>query len=94
MPFGGATTRTLPGTPDPSAAHRETLRMRRLFAVRLTTGPDGVECLLFATGRLGPLRQPLSLPAALALAASGLHTVVIDDRSSIDHCRRPVTDVD
>ena len=50
--------------------------IRRLLAVRVTARPEGVRCELFATSRRGPLRHPLSLPAALALTTSGVHTVV------------------
>ena len=79
LPSGRETTWTAHGAPDTSAARRETAGVRRLLAVRLTTHPDGVQCVLFATSRRGPLRQPLSLPAALALTASGVHTVVALD---------------
>ena len=76
LPTGGWTTWTAGGAPDSAAARRETAGIRRLFAVRVTARPDGVRCEFFATSRRGPLRHPLSLPAALALTASGVHTVI------------------
>jgi hypothetical protein len=76
LPTGGSTTWTAHVAPDSAAARRETAGIRRLLAVRVTARPDGVRCELFATSRRGPLRHPLSLPAALALTASGVHTVL------------------
>jgi len=74
---GGTIALNLPAAPDPSAGRRDATAVRRALAVRLCIDPPYDGCWLLGTSRRGPTRRRVTLGSALALAASGVHTVVV-----------------
>jgi hypothetical protein len=71
----GATVR-LPCRPDRSAARRVTEGLLHLGWVRIDVTGRHVSAELLASARR-PVRRPLPVPAALALAESGVPTLVV-----------------
>jgi len=74
---GGTIALNLPAAPDPSAGRRDATAVRRALAVRLCIDPPYDDCWLLGTSRRGPTRRRVTLGSALALAASGVRTVVV-----------------
>ncbi len=74
---GGAPAVALPDRPDRRLARLVTSDLRHIGWVRLRVGADGgASAELFATARR-PVRRPLPLGAALALAESGVPTLLV-----------------
>ena len=70
------TTWRVDSRPDPAGARICVGGMRRVLAVTVTRGAGAPTCVALGTARRGPVRRSISLATALALAQSGVHTVV------------------
>jgi hypothetical protein len=67
----------IPVEPDLVAGRRDATAVRRSLAVRLSVDPPYDGCWLLGTSRRGPTRRRVTMGSALALAASGVHSVVV-----------------
>ena len=66
----------IPGEPDADAADDELPPGCRPLAVRFELHTGGPQCTCVVSSRKGPRRVELSIPAALALVAGGVHGIV------------------
>jgi hypothetical protein len=64
------------GTPKATVRATVQTGMRRVSWVRIVLDDDGAHCEVFGVGHRLPNARPVSLDTALALAASGVPTVV------------------
>jgi hypothetical protein len=53
--------------------------LRNVLAAQIRNGAARTDCTLLATSWGGPRRVPISVTQALALAHSGVHTVLLSD---------------
>ena len=75
-PSGELSRLQVPSRADVAAAKVDSSAMRRAVAVTVG-GSAPHESVLLGTSRRGPVRRRVSLASALALCASGVHTVVV-----------------
>ena len=66
----------VPTRADEAVARIDASAVRRPLAVRVA-GSAPHQSVLLGTSRRGPIRRRVSLASALALCASGVHTVVV-----------------
>jgi hypothetical protein len=71
----------VPTSANEAAARADAAAVRRPLAVRMT-GRAPHWSVLLGTSRRGPVRRQVSPESALALCASGVHTVVVMDDSA------------
>lgn len=64
------------GTPKATAEHTVHTGMRRVSWVRITVDDQGAHCEIHGVGHRLPNTRRVSLDTALALAATGVPTVV------------------
>ena len=75
-PSGELSRLRVPTRADEAAARVDAAAMRRALAVTVG-GRAPHESVLLGTSRRGPIRRRVSLASALALCASGVHTVLV-----------------
>lgn len=75
-PSGELSRLQVPTRADEAVARIDASAVRRPLAVRVA-GSTPHQSLLLGTSRRGPIRRRVSLASALALCASGVHTVVV-----------------